>query len=220
MSINLPKYWHISWCFYPSQCQSFLGYAFHVAPDNEILYSGHVQQLQYQHCFQNNLLVYILKKINNQPLKLSKQRTIIDLIFRNFATFYKILHSPQIKQWLISNIKKIVYELPREFRDNLRLKILENQEMLGKFKIWLRQNLMPSLSSRNKTFVIAAYKITQQLSKFSLLVQFYLFFFSLCSKYFVKDCLREQIFVYKLYQFPSNFNISRFFETSKPFSNF
>ena len=52
--------------------------------------------------------------------------------------------SPQVKGNLISSITILVYELPHELPNDLRLKILRVQEILEKkIKIGWRQNLMP-----------------------------------------------------------------------------
>ena len=59
-----------------------------------------------------------------------KKFTILEITLWNFAIFLKSFHSPQVKQYLISNLKRIVYELFYELPNNLRLKILGNLERI------------------------------------------------------------------------------------------
>ena len=42
------------------------------------------------------------------------------------------LDQPQVKRNVISSIANMVYELPHELPNNLRLRILGNKEILGK----------------------------------------------------------------------------------------
>ena len=44
--------------------------------------------------------------------------------------FYQIILSPQVKRWGIITYKHGIYELPRELPNNLRLRILGNEEIL------------------------------------------------------------------------------------------
>ena len=123
---------------------------------------------------------------------LSQSATIMDIIFRNFATFQKSLDSPQVKQRLISSIKSIVYELPHQLPNDLRLRILSNQEISGKLqnyqeKIVWRQSLVPSLPSRNKSFVIAIKNHPEAEMQILCSCPFLFDFFTF-SKYFVQDC--------------------------------
>ena len=45
--------------------------------------------------------------------------------------FYQIFHSPQVKRGAIISNKHGMYELPHEFPNNLRLRVLGNQEKSG-----------------------------------------------------------------------------------------
>ena len=47
--------------------------------------------------------------------------------------FYQIFNSPQVKIWAIVTYKHGIYELPHEFPNDIRLRILGNLEILGKF---------------------------------------------------------------------------------------
>ena len=40
---------------------------------------------------------------------------------------------------MISSIANLVYELPHELPNNLRLRTLGNKEILGKFQIWVEK---------------------------------------------------------------------------------
>ena len=45
--------------------------------------------------------------------------------------------SPQVKVNLISSLANLAFELPHELPNNLKLRILENQEILQKSQIWV-----------------------------------------------------------------------------------
>ena len=53
-------------------------------------------------------------------------QTILVIILWNFEIFYYRSDSPQVKQNLISGIANLVFELPHELPNNLRLRILGN----------------------------------------------------------------------------------------------
>ena len=67
----------------------------------------------------------------------NKFSTILDIILWNFAVFQKSLHSPQVKRHLIFSVKNIIYVLPHKLLNHLTLRILGNQEILGKGQDWL-----------------------------------------------------------------------------------
>ena len=76
---------------------------------------------------------------------------ILVIIFWNFTIFQYSSHSPQSKPNSISSIAKLVYELPPELPNDLRLRILGNQEILEKSQIWVETK--PSAQSLFKKFV-------------------------------------------------------------------
>ena len=83
---------------------------------------------------------------------------------------FKILmsfDSPQLKWYIKSSTKNIAYELPLECPNDLRLRILGNQEIMEKFQKWVEAEL-----STQSTFQWS--KITQkQISnKFLILSSF------------------------------------------------
>ena len=55
--------------------------------------------------------------------------------------------------------------MPHKLPNRLRLRILGNSEILGKIKIAWRKSLVPSLPSRNKTFVKAVKNYTEPVIK-------------------------------------------------------
>ena len=67
----------------------------------------------------------------------NKFSTILDIILWNFAVFQKSLHSPQVKRHLIFSAKNIIYVFPHKLLNHLTLRILGNQEILGKGQDWL-----------------------------------------------------------------------------------
>ena len=58
--------------------------------------------------------------------------TIMVIIFWNFTMFYYRPDEPQVKRNVISSKVNLVYALPHELPNDLRLKILGNKEILGK----------------------------------------------------------------------------------------
>ena len=52
-------------------------------------------------------------------------------MFREFLMFYQILHSPQVKRWVMITYKHGIYELPHELPNDLKFRILENEEISG-----------------------------------------------------------------------------------------
>ena len=58
-------------------------------------------------------------------------------MFWNVAMFKYRPDSPQVKRNVISSIANMVYELPHELPNDLRLRILGNKEILGKSRIWV-----------------------------------------------------------------------------------
>ena len=47
--------------------------------------------------------------------------------------FYKIFLSPQVQRWATITYKHDIYELPHELANDLRLRVLGNYEISGKF---------------------------------------------------------------------------------------
>ena len=96
--------------------------------------------------------------------------TILVIIFWNFTMFQYRSKSPQVKRNLLSSITNLVYKLPHELLNELRLGILAK--------------------TRKKTLK----KHAKQISNFSFQVQFYwislllLDFVQSCSRYFFQDC--------------------------------
>ena len=75
--------------------------------------------------------------------------TILATIFWHFLIISLRSDSPQVKRYLISSITNWVHELPHELPNDLRLRILGNQEILEKVKFGWRCSLVPSLPFRN-----------------------------------------------------------------------
>ena len=57
--------------------------------------------------------------------------TILVIICWNFTVFWYRSASPQVKRNLISSIANLVYELPHELRNNVRLRILAAFSTVG-----------------------------------------------------------------------------------------
>ena len=75
---------------------------------------------------------------------------------------FKILvcfDSPQVKWYMNSSTKNIVYELPLEFPNDLRLASLENQEIMEKFQKWVEAEL--SIHSTFEVLLLVAKNYTK-----------------------------------------------------------
>ena len=57
----------------------------------------------------------------------------MNIIFWDFLIIYEILFSLQAKDTVIIGNKHGIYELPHELPNDVRLRILGNEEKLGKF---------------------------------------------------------------------------------------
>ena len=62
---------------------------------------------------------------------------ILVAIFWNFMMFQCMSISPQVRRTLISSIINLVYELPHQLLNDLRLESLGNQELIENFQIWV-----------------------------------------------------------------------------------
>ena len=66
------------------------------------------------------------KRKNVTPIKRAHASTILVIIFRDFLIISLTSESRQIKRYLISSITNLVHELPHEWPNDLRLRILGN----------------------------------------------------------------------------------------------
>ena len=107
----------------------------------------------------------------------NKFSTILDIILWNFAVFQKSLHSPQVKRHLIFSAKNIIYVLPHKLLNHLTLRILGNQEILGK-----GQRLV---GDRVQSLVVFPEITQKQFSKFSDFSSFTWFY------YFIPNILNK-----------------------------
>ena len=76
--------------------------------------------------FHRHLLVLFCRELTENFQK------IIVIIFWNFTMFYKRPDKPQVKKNVISSRENLVYELSHDLPNHLRLRILRNEEILGK----------------------------------------------------------------------------------------
>ena len=169
--------------------------------------------------FQLNATVYIEFSKAGSPVRTTRKTIILVIIFWNVAMFQYRSYQPQVKRNLISSISNLVYELPHELPNDLRLKILGNEEIFGKSEIAWRHSLVPSLPSRNETLAIAVKQHTKVDIRilFSCPVFYWISLFY--SKYFSQDCLSKQSFGLNLAQYSSNFNFMILCILSNHFSN-
>ena len=73
--------------------------------------------------------------------------------------FYQIFLSQQVKRIVIISNKHGIHELPHELSNNLRLSILQNQEILRRSQIFIELEPSAQPSSQNKNFVNISEKL-------------------------------------------------------------
>ena len=145
------------------------------------------------------------------------ESTILVIIFWNFAMFQYRSDSPQAKRNLIFSIANLLYELPHELPNDLRLiGTYDFRKYQKNLKFGWKHSLVPSFLSRIQTLSIAVKNTQKHIPNFSFLVQFYRIT-PFCSKYLVRDCLSKQNFGPNPAQFFSNSNFLTYFITSKHF---
>ena len=71
--------------------------------------------------------------LSSKVSKCHEISTILVIIFWHFLIIQLRSESPQVKRYLISSITNLVHELPND----LRLRILGNQEILEKCQMWV-----------------------------------------------------------------------------------
>ena len=141
------------------------------------------------------------------------------IIFWHFLIVFLRSQSPQVKRYLTSSIANSVHELPHELSNNLRVRILGNQEILAKYQMWGETQPSAQSSFQKQNLDNSSQKICKN--------RFY--FFEVLSNFtvflqFVRNILASIVwgnifFGWNLAQFPSHMNYSIFSLTSKHFSN-
>ena len=71
----------------------------------------------------------------------------MDIIFSEFLLLYQIFFSLQVQRSVIISNKHDIYELPDELPNDLRLRILQNQERSRKSKSFMLPTRMPRSKS-------------------------------------------------------------------------
>ena len=67
--------------------------------------------------------------------------------------FQQIFLSPQVKRIVIITTKHVIYELPHELQNDLRLRILGNKKILRTSHVFTELYLSAQSSSQNENFV-------------------------------------------------------------------
>ena len=106
-------------------------------------------------------------------------QTISGIIFVPFTVFPCKVNSPQVKRSLKSTITNFVYEVPRELRNSLRIRIFGNQERKRKSQNQWRHRLVSILPSKNQFLAIAVKTYAKANIKvfwsFPILLEFFTF---------------------------------------------
>ena len=86
--------------------------------------------------------------------------------------FYKNFVSPQVKQCAIITNEHGIYELPHELPNDLRLRILQNQERSGNFLKLIEPSPIAQSSFQNKFLLLLGKTLEKQKLNFSRSVLF------------------------------------------------
>ena len=86
--------------------------------------------------------------------------------------FYKNFVSPQVKQCAIITNEHGIYELPHELPNDLRLRILQNQERSGNFLKLIEPEPIAQSSFQNKFLLLLGKTLEKQKLNFSRSVLF------------------------------------------------
>ena len=84
---------------------------------------------------------------------------MVVIIFWDFLIFCQIFLSPQVKRGEIISIKNSICKLPHELLNDLRLRIVGNQEISRKSKNCTKLKSSPYYSSKNENFVNTSEKL-------------------------------------------------------------
>ena len=74
------------------------------------------------------------KSYTKSPLISYPVPTFMIIIFRDLVIFYQIFYTPQVTWSVILSNKHGIYELPHELLNDLRLRILGNYKLSGKYQ--------------------------------------------------------------------------------------
>ena len=95
--------------------------------------------------------------------------------------------SPQVKWYMKFSTKNIVYDLPLKFPNDLRLRILGNEEITEKFQKWVEAELSTQSPFQEKKLLLVVKNYTKASIKVSYPVQFCLISWY-CLITFSRDC--------------------------------
>ena len=131
------------------------------------------------------------KKLNHSQKREQQNKNfqrILWIITSNFTKFQNIFHCSQVKQNLILSLRNLIYQLPNDMPNNLRLRILEKKKKISAKLQNCMETVQCSVSSKYK-FLAQAFKKRYQsfsvLFFFSLKIYLIFLFFPI---YFAEDC--------------------------------
>ena len=131
------------------------------------------------------------KKLNHSQKREQQNKNfqrILWIIASNFTKFQNIFHCSQVKQNLILSLRNLIYQLPNDMPNNLRLRILEKKKKISAKLQNCMETVQCSVSSKYK-FLAQAFKKRYQsfsvLFFFSLKIYLIFLFFPI---YFAEDC--------------------------------
>ena len=135
--------------------------------------------------------------------------------------FYQIFFSPQVKRSVIISNKHGTYELPHKFPNDLRLRILGNQEVSRRSqRIFIQLQPSAQSSSQNDNFVDTRRKSVQKLKLNFSRSELFHANTKVCLIYFGQDCLWKKCFVSNSSQSLSNLICFTILVTLRPLTQF
>ena len=142
------------------------------------------------------------------------------IIFQDFLMFQQIFLSPQVKRIMIISTKHVIYELPHELPNDLRIWILGKNKILRRSRIFTQLQPSAQSSSQNETFVNANKKLLKYLNKIFLVLRYFKLTLKFASMFFGQDCLWKKCFASNSPQVPTNLIPFRILITLRPLTQF
>ena len=144
---------------------------------SSLLISGFLDQLTFlsqNWCF----LQKDESSLEEQRAKETSQ-TMLVIIFWHFLIVFLRSQSPQVKRYLTSSIANSVHKLPHELSNDLRVRILGNQEILATCQMWGETQPSAQSSFQKQNLDNSSQKICKNrfyffevLSNFTVFLQF------------------------------------------------
>ena len=154
------------------------------------------------------------KKLNHSQKREQQNKNfqrILWIITSNFTKFQNIFHCSQVKQNLILSLRNLIYQLPNDMPNNLRLRVLEKKkENISKIAKLHGNTVQCSVSSKYK-FLAQAFKKRYQ----SFSVLFFFFTQNLLNFSIFPHIFRRGLQMLQNIEIVTNFNMKTLFDQNE-----